>query len=246
MTRSCSTLQVIDLEEDLKQKRKEWKQRKRELWDTELFGEDLHERAARRLGYTHLKQVLQQEPRSHSIVPRVFKELGISPYTPESIKEYIEKTRRKESSLLRRLNWGEVRLSLYTLLICATCIAIYLYGAMCASTPLMYVGAIGFFVSAVCFIKREREPLLRMPCRWYEYPISGYPFPIPDFALYKALALEECLSGYLRFTILSLEREVVQKRKVLDPILVMYYEGKSYYLAVWDEPSFTGVREDEL
>jgi hypothetical protein len=76
----------------------------------------------------------------------------------------------------------------------------------------------------------------RDPGSWNVTSLIGYAGPVPQSVLHQALRIKERLPEAEFFV-----HQFVQKKKVLDPFLVVRYGGHEHFIAVWDEPGFGAV-----
>ncbi len=65
---------------------------------------------------------------------------------------------------------------------------------------------------------------------WQIIPISGYPRPVPEMALEKALQIKRQLP--------TAEFHIEELTTHPDPFLVVSCAGERYWIEVWDEPKF--------
>jgi hypothetical protein len=86
-------------------------------------------------------------------------------------------------------------------------------------------------------------PNLRGTREWNSRPLSGYPRPVPEFAVATALETKRVLQEHDLLCEFYVEELTVKKRQ-FDPILVVnVYDHLrsnkgSFYLEIWDEPKF--------
>lgn len=77
---------------------------------------------------------------------------------------------------------------------------------------------------------------------WYDTNLSSYSGVVPISALKMALRIKEVTKGIdITFKVNYLSQQA-RSHRVEDPFLSVQvgHHGKSYYIAVWDEPNFQG------
>jgi hypothetical protein len=150
------------------------------------------------------------------------------PFTPESIERYKVQVKKKNSQKL-----------VYTGIILGAILFCLSFGPVFLGLPLHWFSAgwvafmfVASFVcgSFLCFYsvcRRNRNKILWG--LWQTTPLSEYKEPVPEFALRYAIEIKKKIPQ-VEFSI----RHFVSA----DPFLVVHYEGKDYYIAVWGEPDF--------
>lgn len=83
--------------------------------------------------------------------------------------------------------------------------------------------------------KIQRRSGYRTTIAWRNVKLQGYTKPIPEFVLNKAVQIAEKMPS-AQFCIQELHH--TSKRIDPDPFLVVSYGDESYYIEVWDEPTF--------
>ncbi len=207
--------------------------------------EDLAKRAKSELGYAGLENKVSE---AKKLLPDlallrkfvdVLTELDMSPFSAESVAKY-KKVALKDARKNRTKFWERniyviesvFNALLYVLLVSlAGCIMGPVIGsfwgvggavfAVCVKTCiLMIVAIVGL---AVLF--GDINDL-----EWQKAAIANYQGEIPEFVLRKAIQIKQGVPGVEFFV------EHIGKKE--DPFLLARYQGKEYYIEVWDEPKF--------
>lgn len=194
----------------------------------ELWG-DLPEEAADKLGY----QLLQDKKQRYQLWS-VLSDLGIRPFTAESVERYkalmAEEARPKRPlrdrllSLVQGLTIFAVLVSLGPMLlgwIISWKISVVFLGILIGSL------VVSFSINGTT-VKSEPE--------WKTVPLDGYSEPVPEFALKMAVDINSRLPGATTSVC-----QLVQSERVLDPFLIVEHGPERHYIAVWNEPAFGAI-----
>lgn len=171
---------------------------------------------------------------------------GALPFTPESVAAYkaMQVARAKPKlwqrwSFMRPVN-DFLNRSFPLTFLTAFGSMICLVGLPLSSRPYwtMVVPALIFILSAVgtALTFRLDGSLVFDDATWVKVPIEAYVGDVSE--THRRLARE--ISW--RFGCEVFVDQLVQQTRVLDPFLVVRYQGEDYDIAVWDETDFNGDR----
>lgn len=216
----------------------------------------LAEDARKILGYSGLKEEIVStkikverakiDNEAGKDLRQAMEKLGIKPFTEDSVKRYKKKTQWRAISLRERF-CEPIALGFFFLMCFAVAVAIVGFVAMTTfllspewskttmgAAAIVGVVSLLFFLGFGCAVPEKKTTSVR----WKLIPISEYEGPIPEFALQTAVDLGKACRNSRFFV-----EELIVKKEVVDPFLVVTLGDAKYYLEVWNEPGFKGKRE---
>ena len=220
--------------------------------DADVYGlKDLAEKAADKLGYTHLRDKVfgDEKRRERNQMIRALAKLDAAPFTDESVNAYKNKKLRDDIPVLRRW-FGNTSANILTG-ICAVCFSLAgvvtvittVGNLTTGSTEFGYwrfsaiAGVLSFLALVVFIVFMVWGEKQETPAKWKRTPLADYGQPVPEFALATAIEVQEQYPNGKFFV----EEFIAGVKK--DPFLFFHRNGESYYLHVWNEPDFRGKRE---
>jgi hypothetical protein len=214
---------------------------------SELLGEsahkDLAERAADALGYQPLKMATSAD-RQALRLGAVLMQLGIEPFTKESVDAYKHRERamvrtwkqKALEALSNGLFWAAVVGAAIFMLGVTVGFIVHLNGRTLPHlAPILWSSfllAIGSFAAGGLifgvFVPEVWD------WSWTMTLIAEYDHPVPKSALEMALAIKQICPD----AVISVDSLVLEKR-IADPFLVAGLNDERYYVGVWGEPNFS-------
>lgn len=153
---------------------------------------------------------------------RVFNELGIKPFTDESVAAYKRQMAREAN--IRALCQNALIVSVCAPAAAFIAFPLHLPLAIKAVELLVFWVFGSFIVIITVGLKGKAQ--------WQQSPYT-YHSTMPDDVLERVSKLQAALPGVeVRIY------ELVQNRFGLDPFLTVTYGEREYYIAVWDEKGF--------
>ena len=193
----------------------------------ESYAEDplLSGAADRELGYGLLAEIDRQMKLRSAL-----DELGVSPFTDESVERY------KQAVLVeanKRIGKGRMLavLSGIGVVIALICFGPALLGWFVSWK--VGLGSLIGFIAGCAICGATNGTAITEAAAWEVTPLVGYRSRVPKAVLRTAVALKRRLPQ-VELTV----HELLQRERVLDPFLAARLGETTYFVAVWDEPAF--------
>ncbi|OHA87686.1 MAG: hypothetical protein A2644_02720 [Candidatus Zambryskibacteria bacterium RIFCSPHIGHO2_01_FULL_39_63] len=202
------------------------------------FWVDLPEKAEGLLGYQELSS-----QKSTLNFRKTLHELGVAPFSVESVEKYKELRVKMSKRLLPDSFIATIYgLSAITFLLSAgPAILGWPFGWFSSSATIGHYFVWTCIVSVVACFALMVYGITRSDVwlgRWRATPLKGYSQPVPEFALLTAIKVKERFSGPEVEMFVHEFVRVENEKVVLDPFLVARHQNKDYFIAVWDESRF--------
>lgn len=202
------------------------------------FWLDLPEKAQSLLGYQALssqKSILHFQKTLH--------ELGVAPFSTESVERYKE----MRVKMSKRLLPNSLFVTIYTLSTIAFLLSVgpailgWAFGWFSDSKTMGYNfvwTCIGSLLSCFFLMVYGLTGADLLLGRWRATPLKGYVQPVPEFVLLTAIKVRERFPGPEVEMFVHEFVAVEHEKVVLDPFLVARHQNLDYFIAVWDESRF--------
>lgn len=190
------------------------------------------------------------------VIEQALRDVGVAPFTLESVKMYQYKTvmAAQRSVIIRNFfcrDRGLAFLWITSILVFVSLILGVINGFYDHGPHLLkavteaflqgWIFPVLLWIPLLLFSNHIRDTHgvdTVVSHKWASVPIKDYVQEIPEFALSTAIQLKEKLPN-ADFYVVELRQESILMRKPTpDPFLVMSCGSKLYYLHVWDEPMF--------
>lgn len=190
------------------------------------FQGGLAEKAQELLGYGGLLGI-----RNSRRFQRALADMGIRPFTKESVERYKAETAREANNSRPRFPRVAATVSWIGLGISLVGFILSLVGVLLVNTPIaFFVGGIfSFIVMGVGYSSSITK------WEWGVVSLRDYLPPVPEFALQRATEIKQQFPGTEFF--------IHQLGARRDPFLVVLNGSEEYFIAVWDEPRFDAREE---
>ena len=181
--------------------------------------------ASKVLGYRLLGEIDRQMK-----LRAALDELGVSPFTDESVERYKQAVLALAN---RRIRKGRIlkAASFTGIFVAMLCLGPALLGWF-VSWKVGLTAVIGL-VAGCAVTGFTEDQMVTEEAAWNETPLVGYRSPVPKPVLRTAVQLKKRLPQ-VELTV----HELVQRERVLDPFLAARLGETTYFVAVWDEPKF--------
>ncbi len=181
--------------------------------------------ARRELGYEVLAELDEQMK-----LRTALDELGVSPFTDESVERYKHAAVADAGSEIAKgkallaVSWIGATLSL-------VCFGPALLGWF-VSWKVGLASLIGL-IAGLVMVGSVAGTTVKEQASWNVTPLLGYGSQVPKDVLRLAVQLKKRLPS-----VELMVHELVQSERVLDPFLAARLGKTTYFVAVWDEPKF--------
>lgn len=161
---------------------------------------------------------------------RALDELGVSPFTDESVERYKQAVLAEANKGLWKGRWLAYLPGVGALL-SLVCFGPALLGWF-VSWKVGLAAVIGL-IAGLAMCVAVNGTAVKEEAFWRMTPLRDYGSPVPKPVLDLAVQLKKRLPK-ARFHV----HELVQQERVLDPFLAVTYAETTYFIAAWDEPEF--------
>lgn len=217
----------------------------RELTPTpQMDPSEIQREAAELLNYHPDIPKKPETPEEQLRLVRTLQELGIRPYTNESVTAYKKRKQAEMANppLRRRLLWAVNGCALAAI---ATLVAIGFRLVTDSPSGLYFFLFVVFCFATfiLSFLRNVVAPGKNLD--WKSTPLTSYTEPIPENILALAIQIRKKLGYRPGFYVSALS----EREATYDPFLfIRTSDGKpgkrDYFIAVWDEPTFKPTHED--
>lgn len=204
--------------------------------------------------YKEAKEIAGYDPKRkhHDTHDKMLIEAGFAPFTDESVELYKQRQVKKAKRLQNFLEaaWGY-------------CVAVSFFGGILVGIGATIAGlafgmiageTIGFIwgIAVANFFTMVFIPGISLgiafsgrKVSWSTRTIEEIDYEIPEYCLQTIVDVQKAVknadTGIWR--IRWLVDELVERKEILDPFLVLAIGEETYYMEVWNEPGFIGERK---